>query len=72
MQAQLACSGRRYCDFVVWTQQSIFIERILPDEPFFQNCVNKARKFVIKGILPELLGKWYSRVDINEINTHEE
>lgn len=43
----------------------LYIERILPDEKFWKENVSRVEKFIIKGILPELLGKFYSR-------THQE
>ena len=58
---QLQCTGTAYCDFVVWSEKSIFIERIHPDHEFWSVNVEKAKQFVLKGILPELLGKWFSR-----------
>ncbi|XP_046854936.1 uncharacterized protein LOC124447974 [Xenia sp. Carnegie-2017] len=60
VQAQLFCSARSYCDFVVWSEKMLYIERILPDEKFWKENISRVEKFIIKGILPELLGKFYS------------
>lgn len=61
VQCQLLCTKRTYCDFVVWTTKDIHVERLYPDEKFISTCVEKAKAFFVKGILPELLGKFFSR-----------
>ena len=61
MQCQLFCTGRAYCDFILWTCSDIHIERIYPDEAFWSQCVSKANIFFVNAILPELIGKWLSR-----------
>ena len=58
---QLFCTGANYCDFVVYTKESIHIERIKPDNSFWEENVRKAKNFFEIGILPELLGRWFSR-----------
>ena len=50
-----------YADFVVWTVADIHIERILPDAEFWLDLVSKATEFYKKCLLPELVGKFYSR-----------
>lgn len=64
IQAQLHLTHTSYCDFVVWTQKVIHVERIFPDSDFWKINVESVKAFYIKGILPELLGKHFSR------NTH--
>ena len=68
VQTQLYISGAEYCDFCVCTfptgtsgQPSLHIERVLPDEAFWIDCVKKSETFFTSCILPELLGKWYSK-----------
>ena len=50
-----------FCDFILWTECDIHIERVLPDNNFWENVVAKATKFFFNGVLPEIIGKWYSR-----------
>ena len=50
-----------FADFVVWTMKGIFIERIKPDNAFFSNTVDKIGTFYIHVILPEGIGKWFTR-----------
>ena len=61
MQCQLFCTGRRYCDFVVWTESDIHIERLYPDKEFWMNNVEKMRLFFERAILPEITGRFFSR-----------
>ena len=60
MQCQLFCTGRNYCDFVVWTDKDTHIQRIYPDEKFWAGNVIKAKLLFQRSILPELIGKFYS------------
>ena len=39
----------------------MFIERIIPDTEFWAKNVKKTKDFVLKGVLPELVAKWFSR-----------
>ena len=50
-----------YGDFVVWRAEELLIERIQYNETFCMEALEKATKFFIYGILPEVIGKWYSR-----------
>jgi len=54
-------TGRSFCDFVVWTKEEIHIERITLDEALIKSALPVAEKFYRFCILPELLGKWYTR-----------
>ena len=62
VQCQLFCSNASYCDFVLWTNEDIHIERIYPDEEFWLVNVDRAKLFFDTSILVELLGKFYTRV----------
>ena len=61
VQCQLFCTQRSYCDFVVWTEKDVHIERIYPDESFWLENVSRVKHFFVTSILPELIGKFYSR-----------
>ncbi|KAM3619822.1 uncharacterized protein V6R79_014096 [Siganus canaliculatus] len=60
VQAQMHVARVSYCDFMVWTLQDIFIQRIKYDPVFFHNAYLKVYELIKTGILPELLGKWYT------------
>ena len=61
-QLQMLCTGRSYCDFVVWTNADIHVERIGYDKALVESTIPDVKEFHTKCILPELLGKWFSRL----------
>ena len=66
------CTKRSYCDFVVWTESDIHIERILPDKEFWLKNVDRAKNFFVAAVLPELFGKFYSRPKQSEVSEEAE
>ena len=56
MQVQLFCTGLSYCDFVVYTKNKLYIERITPDTLFMKEIMIKVQHFFETAVLPELLG----------------
>ena len=68
IQCQLFVCDLEYCDFCVCTFTSkeapdLHIQRIKKDQEFWDTCKSTAMEFFKTCILPELLGKWYSRAD---------
>ena len=65
VQTQLSVSGAEFADFVVCTFPNniptLSVERISLDEEFVDACIEQASQFFKVAILPELLGRWYSR-----------
>ena len=52
----------QYCDFVVWSANNLFVQRLYLDEPFISIALlEKCKEFIKFGILPEILGKCYSQ-----------
>lgn len=64
VQAQMNVCNIANADFVVWTEKNIIIERIKIDKEFFDNECIKVEHFFVYGILPELLGKWFTRKNV--------
>lgn len=61
-QLQLLVTDRSYCDFVVWAPSGdTHIQRLTVDYQFLEPRLKKAEKFFQIAIIPELLGKWYTR-----------
>lgn len=50
VQAQLFCTGANYCDFIVYTKESIHIEWIRPDTIFWEENVGKVKNFFQTGL----------------------
>ncbi|CAC5403234.1 unnamed protein product [Mytilus coruscus] len=61
IQCQLMVAEVQSCDFVVWTEADFYKERITIDNIFCIDMVERSSLFFKKAILPELIGKLYSR-----------
>ena len=67
VQTQMFVCDVSYCDFCVCTftcddpEPGLYIERIYQDPSFWENCLSKAEHFFKVCLLPELVGKWYTR-----------
>ncbi len=64
VQTQLHVCKVDYCDFVMWTEQNVVIERITTDRDFFDSLIEHIEHFFKYGMLPEIIGKWYTRKPI--------
>lgn len=71
VQAQIKLCNAKFCDFVMWNENDLFVQRIMPDDEFIKSAFDKATDFFKLGILPELLGKWYSRAPTYALATHD-
>lgn len=60
VQMQMAITERMFCDFVVWSEQNVFIERINFNQQFWEEKCAKASLFHKRVIIPELLAKIFS------------
>ena len=65
VQAQLKFCNAQYSDFVVFTRNELFVQRIYPDEPFITLALEKCEEFIKVGVLPELLAKFYSKEPVS-------
>ena len=61
VQLQLHVCDVSYADFVVWTESTVAIERIDKDNEFVTNVLENVKNFFVYGVLPEIVGKWYTR-----------
>ena len=61
MQAQLKFCSADYCDFAVWREGELLVLRIYLDKQFITAALNKCEQIIEIAILPEILGKWYSK-----------
>lgn len=69
IQAQMMICSVTYGDFIVWCEDELFVERISLDEQFVLDAFKAASNFFTYGILPELLGKWYSKLPQYAVST---
>ncbi|XP_038062887.1 uncharacterized protein LOC119733373 [Patiria miniata] len=61
IQCQIFLTEAKYCDFIVWTNKDLHIERVYPDIPFWNDVVVKATSLFKKVLLPELIGAYWTR-----------
>ena len=61
VQMQMKFAHAQYCDFLVWRKTEFIIDRILPDVSFIDNALAKANTFVKTALLPELIGRWFTK-----------
>ena len=61
VQTQIYVCQKNFADFVVWSQEDIHIERIPPCQEFWNDISRKASDFFNHAVLPELIGKHYSK-----------
>ena len=55
-----------YGDFVMWSDSELVIIRIAFDGDFINSAIEKATVFFKHGVLPELLGKWYTKPPVQK------
>ena len=62
VQTQLGVCKLESAYFVVWTEKDLHVERILFDEEFWGNICQKSKNIFDTAIMPELVGKFYTRL----------
>ena len=50
-----------YADFVVWKEEDLFVQRIPIEKEFIEDAMERVAPFVKLAILPEVVGKWFTR-----------
>ncbi|XP_034066574.1 uncharacterized protein LOC117542824 isoform X5 [Gymnodraco acuticeps] len=61
VQAQLHVVDVDYCDFVVWTKNDLFVERIVRDVDLWDNIIPRVESFFRLCVLSEVLGQQLTR-----------
>jgi len=64
VQLQMKLCRVQYCDFVAWREDEIFHQRIELNSHFIDSAVHDVEPFIKLAILPELVGKWFSKEPI--------
>lgn len=74
IQGQICIEDDDYCDFIVWMERDMHIERINPAVEFWKLAHKKGKKLFSLCILPNLLGKWcmWSSKPPNQFYSEEE
>ncbi|KAK6186542.1 hypothetical protein SNE40_008562 [Patella caerulea] len=61
VQAQMAITKTKWCDFILWTLKDYHKERIEFDAKFWEGCLDHVNLFYIDFILPELFSRRVKR-----------
>ena len=61
IQAQIKLCCGQYSDIVVWREKELLVQRTYPDKPFISVALELAARFVKTAVLPELVGKWFTK-----------
>ena len=54
----------QYCDFVVWKETDVFVQRIPIDIEFIDDAIENVKLFIKLTILSELVGKWFTKQNV--------
>ena len=54
----------QHCDFVVWKEEDMFVQRIPIDMEFIDDTIENVQLFIKLAILPKLVGKWFTRQNV--------
>ena len=68
MQTQLGVCKLESAYFVVWTEKDLHVECILFDEEFWDTICQKSKNIFDTAIMPELVGKFYTRLSSTMAN----
>lgn len=55
VQGQLEICRKTFCDFIVWTPNGLFTQRIYKDQHYVEKIVKKVTSFYVESMLPELM-----------------
>ena len=51
----MAITGREWCDFVVYSNDEVVVDRILTDLDYWNTLEQKLKEFYVRNIIPEIL-----------------
>ena len=71
LQMKLLCKVH-YCYFVVWSPVGLVVLKIDYDKSFAEPAIERSFKFFKLGVLPELIGKWYTCGMMRHVETCKE
>ena len=62
IQTQMNGCNSIYCDFFLWAKKDYFCQRIMQHKNIWKTYVEKAELVIRNGVLPEIIGKCFTRV----------
>ena len=61
------CKCVSYGDFAVWIKDDTVVDLVFKDDHFIETKLEDVKHIFIYRILPEIVGKWYSRKPIKTL-----
>ena len=61
VQFQMYVANKKYCDFVVYTNQGIHCQTVLFDQEFVYKLIVKCTAFCLNHIVPEVIVQKFAR-----------
>ena len=55
VQGELAVTDREWCDFVMYSNGEVFVDRIMTDLDYWNTLEQKLEEFYVRNIFPEIL-----------------
>ena len=71
VQMQLFVTNKMYCDFVVWSPEGLFVERIYPHREWWVKWSGQGMLFHSKCYMPELCVQYFSKKTILGTSTSQ-
>ena len=71
VQMKLFVTNKMYCDFVVWSPEDLFVERIYPDREWWVKWSGQGMLFHSKCYMPELCVQYFSKKTILGTSTSQ-
>ena len=62
VQLQMKICQVNYCYFIVWSPNELVILKINYNNAFIENALAKGLTLFMNKVLPEIVGRWYSRL----------
>ena len=56
----MAVTSRKWCDFVIYTNNKVSVERVTFDDAFLMTMLPTLKDFYLKGVVPILAKRLYS------------
>ena len=69
VQTQLFCTGLNFAHFILWTPTDIVIDSVVKDPNFLSAHMNVLSFYFKNIVLPEILGKYYSKPRLEILET---
>ena len=56
----MAVTSRKWCDFVIYTNNKVSVERVMFDDAFWMTMLPALKDFYVKGLVPILAKRLHS------------